>query len=247
MKQSNGNLPERLRAEGATDLECRLLEAVAHEQPSAELSKRMARAIGVSPAAFHPPTDGTATGTTGTASGASVGSGSTVAVPWIAGTVLGLALTGAIVGTWWSTRSVQQERPSSPAVPPPAVAPALPSSVPQEAAAATESQFGKPLPKRRNRPLTTRIDLREQIALIDSARAAIAANAGQNALDALRRYQDKYPAGSFRPEAAALKIEALIKLGRRAEARTLAERFTSQYGAGPLADRVARITGLSQP
>jgi outer membrane protein assembly factor BamD (BamD/ComL family) len=90
-------------------------------------------------------------------------------------------------------------------------------------------------------------NLREQIAMVDSARDAIAANAGQRALKILRRYQDKYPAGSFRPEVAALKIEALVKLGRSAEARALAERFISEYGEGPLADRVARIAGITQP
>jgi hypothetical protein len=247
MKQADGNMPERLRVEGATDLERRLLEAAAHEQPSPELRERMAQAIGVSPPAFGAPADTTASGTSSAPSGASGGSGSSAAMPWIAAAVLGLAVTGAIVGTRLSTRPVRQESPSSPAVPPPAVTPAPPRTVPAEIATGAESQLSTPLPLLRNRPTTTGSDLREQIALVDSARAAIVANAGQRALEALRRYQDKYPAGSFRPETAALKVEALVKLGRRAEARALAERFTSEYGGGPLADRVARIAGLAKP
>lgn len=244
MKQSNGNLPERLRVVDATDLERRLLEAAAHEQPSPELSKRMARAIGVSPTAIGNPADGTAARSSNAASGASVGSGSPSILPWIAAAVLGLAVTGVIVGTRLSTRPVREERPSSPAVPQPAV---TQLTVPLEIAPAAESQRDAPLTARHNQPAKTGSDLREQIALLDSARVAMAANADGRALETLRRYQDKYPAGSFRPEAAALKIEALVKLGRRAEARAQAERFNSDYGKGPLAERVARIAGLAQP
>jgi outer membrane protein assembly factor BamD (BamD/ComL family) len=90
-------------------------------------------------------------------------------------------------------------------------------------------------------------DLRDQILMVDAARAALVAGAGERALELLRHYQDRYPAGSFRPEAAALKVEALTKLGRNAEARVLAERFVAEYGKSPLADRVARVAGLARP
>jgi outer membrane protein assembly factor BamD (BamD/ComL family) len=86
--------------------------------------------------------------------------------------------------------------------------------------------------------------LSEQIALIDSARAAVASGAGERALGLLRQYRDKYPAGSFRPEAFALQVEALVKAGRNAEARALAERFVAEHAGTPLAKRVARIAGL---
>ena len=42
-------------------------------------------------------------------------------------------------------------------------------------------------------------------------------------------------------------IEALVKLGRKAEARALAERFVKSYGPGPLAERVSRLGGLADP
>ena len=90
-------------------------------------------------------------------------------------------------------------------------------------------------------------DIQEQIALIDAARAAVAAGSGDRALTLVHRYQSKYPRGSFRPEAAALKIEALSKLGRNAEARRLAEKFVADHGGGPLADRVRRLGGLDRP
>jgi hypothetical protein len=79
--------------------------------------------------------------------------------------------------------------------------------------------------------------------LVDAASAAVSAGAGERALTVLREYQSKYPAGSFRPEVSALRIEALVLVGRREEARSLAERFLAQY-KGPLAERVARAAGL---
>jgi hypothetical protein len=102
-------------------------------------------------------------------------------------------------------------------------------------------------PSSRNRSTGSTADIQEQIALIDAARAAVAAGAGNRGLGLVRQYQSKYPRGSFRPEAAALKIEALTKLGRSAEARALAEGFAAEYGGGPLADRVSRLGGRAQP
>jgi hypothetical protein len=45
----------------------------------------------------------------------------------------------------------------------------------------------------------------------------------------------------------ALRIQALAKLGRMAEARALAERFVAEHRGSPLASRVAREVGLSAP
>jgi outer membrane protein assembly factor BamD (BamD/ComL family) len=101
-------------------------------------------------------------------------------------------------------------------------------------------------PVPRSRPVAS-AGLSDQIALIDAARAAVSSGAGERALTLLRQYRDKYPAGSFRPEARVLQIEALMKLGRGAEARPLAERFVAEHRGSPLADRAARVAGLSPP
>jgi outer membrane protein assembly factor BamD (BamD/ComL family) len=94
---------------------------------------------------------------------------------------------------------------------------------------------------------TTASDLTSQIALVDAARAALAGGDSARALASVRDYQSGYPNGSFKPEVAAIKIEALLKLGRKAEARALAERFSVNYGPGPLTDRVTRLLGAGQP
>jgi hypothetical protein len=87
-------------------------------------------------------------------------------------------------------------------------------------------------------------DLAAQIALIDAARDAVSAGSANRALRLVQQYQSKYAGGSFGPDAAALKIEALTKLGRDTEARSLAERFVAQHKGSPLAERVARLAGV---
>jgi outer membrane protein assembly factor BamD (BamD/ComL family) len=90
-------------------------------------------------------------------------------------------------------------------------------------------------------------ELRDQIAFIDTARSDLAAGADRHALDTLRRYQERYPTGSFRPEATALRVEALVKLGRQEEARALAERFVAEHRGSLLAKRVSELAGLPRP
>jgi hypothetical protein len=106
------------------------------------------------------------------------------------------------------------------------------------------SAVASPAPVRRGRPSPE--DLREQIALIDAARAALTADAADRTLQIVRRYQDKFATGAFRPEATALKIEALVALGRRAEARPLARTFVAEHRGTALADRVASVAGVSK-
>jgi hypothetical protein len=247
---SHRDEPERLLTAGGSDLERRLIGAIAHERPSDELRERMAQAIGVPLATLGAAASVAATKTGAAAAkaaaGASGGLGPGALLPWISAGVVGLAVAGAIVGV-----SVWK---SSPAMQPPALesAPAAPALVaPAEAIPAplveTPAYVPAPPPKQRTRVGATTNNLRDQIALIDGARTAVAGSAGERALDLVRQYQSKYPAGTFRPEAAALKIEALAKLGRTAEARALAERFLADYGESPQTDRVLQVAGRPGP
>jgi outer membrane protein assembly factor BamD (BamD/ComL family) len=99
----------------------------------------------------------------------------------------------------------------------------------------------------RGRRSTVAVELADQIALVDASRAALASGAPSRALALANKYQMSYPTGAFRPEVTAVKIEALVKMGRTADARAAAERFAGAFGPGPLADRVARLAGLAQP
>jgi len=249
MTESDPPFPPRLRAKGGTPLERRLLNAAARQEPSPVLSARMAAAIGVvapapAPSPEAPP------GMAGTGTLASKAAGTSALWPWVSGLVI-LAGAGAIV----ATRPSRDASPPTPRTLPVAATPsAVPSSsVKTEGAAGvpTAAPSGKVAPNAgaaRARPdgaTATTSAISEQIALVDAASAAVSAGAGERALAVLGEYQSKYPAGSFRPEVSALRIEALVLIGRREEARSLAERFVTQY-KGPLADRVARVAGLSR-
>src|SRR5262249_27113279 len=140
--------------------------------------------------------------------------------------------------------------PEPHAAPPPVTAPVRPAPAAQvqaptpPAEAVTQPPPRAAAPPPRSRAVGAAGDLADQVAFIDSARAAMSAGNGARALEILHRYQDKYPGGSFRPEAAAIRIEALMKLGREAEARTLSERFVAEHRGSLLARRVADVVGL---
>ena len=248
---SSQDLPDRLLTTDADDLERRLVTAIAEERPSPELRERMALAIGVPLGALggaaSETAKQTATAATKAAAGASIAPSSVSLVPWISVGALVLAVAGSIVGVraWKTPARPQQPEPvASVAIMPVAPAPRASAEV------ALTNPVEAPLsptapPQQRRAPTRTPTDdLRGQIALIDAARAAVSASSGARALDLLRQYQDKYPSGTLRPEAAALKVEALVKLGRISEAQTLAQRFVADYGESPQSDRVLRIANL---
>ena len=241
MSRPPADSPERLLASDATDFERRVLEVALRNGPAPAASARMARALGVTATAM-----GVAAATkSAVAAKATVAAGTTTVWPWVSVGVLGLVVAGAVVGT-----RVRHAR--APQVAPPAVtAPLQPVPAPAPHAAERPADVAVERAPRamaaspRSRAATGG-DLGDQVAFVDSARAAMSGGGYQRALETLRRYQDKYPAGSFRPEAKALKIEALMKLGREVEARALAERFVAEHRGSLLARRVADVAGLTQ-
>jgi hypothetical protein len=247
MSRSTIHTPERWLDAGATAFERRLLEADAHEEPSPELSARMAQGLGISGAAITAIAVAKAASADIAAAKVATGAAGVAVWPWISVGVLGLVVAGVIVGTHGSTTSERQASPVSRPVSAPVPVAAPPSGLAEPAATVVEPPPGPTAPGRRGRAGTIASDLRDQIAMVDAARAALLADSGERVLQILRRYQDRYPVGSFRPEATALKIEALVQLGRQGEARTLARRFVAENAGTALADRVANVAGLTQP
>jgi hypothetical protein len=235
MSNSPIDLPERLLDAGATDFERRILEGVAQRKPSPETSLRMARALGVTATAI-----GTTAVATKLASDAAVAQaptavGTSLVWPWVSVGVLGLVIAGAVIGTHeWKT-APPEPRPTPPPLTAKAVVEPSPSAEPAAALAAPPPGPGATDVRSY---AASASDLRDQIALIDAARSALASSSDRRALEILRRYQDKYPSGSFRPEAAALRVEVLVKL---------AERFVAEYRGSLLARRVAELTGVGRP
>jgi len=244
MSRPIGDLPERLLASDATDFERRVLDAASRKRPSPAASARMAKALGVTVAAV-----GTAAATSTLAADvaaakATAAAGTTVVWPWVSIGVIGLVVAGAVVGT---RASHQARAPHPVATAVTAPAPQVPSPITAEPVGVVAESPRAIAPPQRSRAVTAAGDLRDQVAFIDSARTALSTGAGRRALETLRRYLDKYPAGSFRPEAIALEVEALMKLGREAEARALAERFVAEHRGSLLARRVADVAGLAAP
>ena len=222
MRGPHADPPERLLATDATDFERRVLRAALEKKPSAAASARMARVRGVSAVAV-----GSAAAAEVVVSKATIAAGAATVWPWISVSVIGLVVAGAVVGSRASHETPHAAQPAPVVAPAPrAPMPAAPAPTTDEAAATPGTT---PAATRRSRAAAPVGDLGEEIAFIDGARAAVASGASGRALDVLRGYQSKYPNGSFRPEAMALKIEALINLGRETEARPLAERFLAEH------------------
>jgi len=258
MSKMDNELPRRLGAEGATGLEQRLLRAATNERPTRELSERMARGIGVAlPAVGAGGAASLTAKSTAAASKAAVSS--SWFFPWFSGALAAALVVGGFIALRpraapprapalsapMSTAPKAALKPAAPALPPAAVTP------PTDASARTDDDAAtKPLgnfASQRSRASTPANELTQQVALVDTARAALASGDAEHALGVVREYQATYPSGTFRPEVAAIKIEALLKLGRKTEARASAERFATTYGPGPLAERVARLAGIAQP
>ncbi|HET9934380.1 MAG TPA: hypothetical protein VFQ35_26940, partial [Polyangiaceae bacterium] len=78
----------------------------------------------------------------------------------------------------------------------------------------------------------TGADLAREIAVLDSARRALAAG---NPAEALNRLDGEQPLSvrTLAPEATVLRVRALLRLGRRSAARAVVERFAHDAPGSP--------------
>jgi hypothetical protein len=87
--------------------------------------------------------------------------------------------------------------------------------------------------------------LSEELALLESARAALAVGKGAEALALLDRYDGTLRGTKLRAEATILRIQVLAASGRSSEASRLAEAFLKENPGSPLVDRARSF--VSQP
>lgn len=80
-----------------------------------------------------------------------------------------------------------------------------------------------------------------EVQALDRARAAMQAGRPEAALRALGAYEREFATGALAPEARVLRIEALARAGRHAEARALGQQFLTHHPSSPLAQRVRSI------
>jgi hypothetical protein len=85
--------------------------------------------------------------------------------------------------------------------------------------------------------------LSREIAMIDSARRALASGRAAEALQQLDAYAARPRTGTLDREAQLLRIDALTQLGQRAAALPLAERYLGSYPNDPHAARLRALVG----
>ncbi|MFO0641965.1 MAG: hypothetical protein U0183_22265 [Polyangiaceae bacterium] len=134
--------------------------------------------------------------------------------------------------------AIDEPKPSAAVVARPEIAPAKsaplvavperPSASPSEAPPAAPKASGS----------TTRVA--DEVAMLDRAKARLAANDPAEALAILAEYGHAFPRPVLYEEALALRVEALVRQGRRAEAEALARPFLEKSPSSPVAARVVR-------
>ncbi len=87
----------------------------------------------------------------------------------------------------------------------------------------------------------------DELAVIDAARAALAAGRPADALSRTQGYRTAFATPHFSDEADTLEIQALAALGRAAEARAKAESFVAAHPSSPYVQRVRSAAGLNAP
>jgi hypothetical protein len=217
--------PERLLSR-TTGLERALLVAAARERPPRELHARMRRALGL-PLLL------------------SFAGAKAAAVAWAQVGVAAI-VTAGLVGT---ASSPPREPAASPASAPADVRPTSPAvhEVPAilPSAAPVPAEEAK-APKRAPTPAASN-DVRDEIRLLDHARAALLQHAPSRALERLAQYSQRFPRGVLRQEAAVLRIEALRAEGDQVRAAALAKEFLAKHPGSPHAERVMAAAASAAP
>jgi RNA polymerase sigma-70 factor, ECF subfamily len=98
-----------------------------------------------------------------------------------------------------------------------------------------------PLPTSRSNKPASAAALQLELAQLDAARARLAAGGADDALALLAAYDRSSPRGVLGLEAEVLRIDALSRSGRGAQARARAQAFLARHPTSVLAARVRRI------
>jgi hypothetical protein len=89
--------------------------------------------------------------------------------------------------------------------------------------------------------------LAREVALLRTARLALARGDARAALAAVERWDQQCAPGSLGPEAVLLTVESLVKMGDRVQAKQVAEAFLKHQRRGPHADRMRALVGANKP
>lgn len=94
-----------------------------------------------------------------------------------------------------------------------------------------------------NAPPTATDSLAAEVGALQRVRVALAAGDAPGALAALNAHARDFVRPALGPEAAVLRVEALARVGRRAEASALADRLLAASPSSPHATRLRTVLG----
>jgi hypothetical protein len=226
--------------DGATAFERELLDAAKRDRTPHLLKLQMGEALSALPPAAA--AKSTAPTTAATASSG----GLLFSPPVLWGSLTALFLAGAV--GWQMART---PAPVAQPTVPPATAPlavsvpepapvALPEAPAPVAPAVQPAAVAAAAPRTPPAPEPA-LRLREELALLDAARAALATHDSDRALQLLDRHTAEFGRGHLAPEADALRIDAYVQRGASERAERLSRRFLARYPAHPLAARIGTV------
>lgn len=252
------------------DLVRRLLDAGASEAPSEAGRARALGALGL--ADVVPPGGGSGNGSAGGGSSSAAGSavkasGAAMAAKLVAG----CAVVGVAILLWRWTAAPPPPAPSSPApsplastmasvtasaaIPEPAAPPSPSVTASAETVAARAPIAAPSASAVRLHPVASSSavapvdvpprgdDLAGEIARLDAARKALRAGDTARALSSLDEYAKAYPNGSLASEALVVRVDALIRAGRKDEAERVARPYIAAHPQDLVTRRLRALLG----
>lgn len=85
----------------------------------------------------------------------------------------------------------------------------------------------------------------DELALVESARSALARGDVERCLELLDRHDERFPGGVFSAEIVVMRIEALVARGDRRRAQSLGEAFLAKSPDSAYASRIRSVLSIS--
>lgn len=226
-----------------TELERQLLDGARHDAAPAAIKLRMAEAVlSLPPLAAAQSAAQSAASTT---AARLPRAGLLFSHPALWGSLAAMIVAGAVGWQAVSHRAHAPAQIAGPAAP-------LAAAPPQQAAVLQPvAVFEAPVPSTNvSVPASTpvvrsaepaRAGMREELALLDAARSALASSETTRALRLLDQHAEQFSRGHLAPEADALRIDALVQRGSTDRAKRLARNFLQRHPSHPLAAHIAAV------
>ncbi len=233
--------PTRLLASAdATDLEKKLLDSWADERPTQASRDKTLAMLGL------------AGGATAAGAGAASIAPKAAAAGWaaiakwigISAIAIGAGVTGVVVASH-ARHAEESAPPAATNEPARVVEKTAPVAKPVE----TQAPVTIEIPAAPHATSQAKVappaasTLAQQVAAIDRARGALDSGDAARARHLVDAYESEYPSGTFTQEAEAIRIDALLREGNRAEAERAGKRFLGTYPKSPHAARVRTLLG----